>query len=181
MIEIKHPNLVHGTLQYEQFLGLEFLHGTQDCYGLVCRLFEHNLGIALTPYARPEDWWIHDMNLYMDNFAQEGFQLVDLQSLSQLHPFDCFLIALPDGRMPERAVTNHCGVYLGDGMMIHHRLGRLSQITPYKGMYRNFTTAIVRHKDVPDMTPREVGTVDLMDRMLPHKREILLGALNDRR
>ncbi len=179
---IHHPSLLQGFLDYDRFLGLSFEHGVQDCYELVRQVFRHNVGIELTPYARPDDWWLQDMNLYLDNFAAEGFQQVELRSLTELRPLDCFLIAIPDPRMPDKAVTNHCGIYVGEGLMLHHRLGRLSQVTPYRGMYRNFTTAIVRHKDIPDLTPKEAATtVDIMDRLLPHKREMLLGALNDRK
>lgn len=181
MIRIEHPQLTHGYLKYEHLLGQEFDHGVTDCYTIPYRLFNENFQhIQLTNYARPDDWWENGMDLYMENFKKEGFYLIDITSLGDLRPLDCFLISLMGGNMT-KSVTNHCGVYLGEGKMIHHRYGKLSQIVPYRGHWRNCTTAVLRHKDVPDLTLRAETQVDLMDYMLPHKREMLLGALNDKK
>ena len=179
---IEHAKLNNGVLEYDFLVGLQFIHGEQDCYEILRRIFKHNLNIELTPYARPDDWWISGMDLYKENFHKEGFSIVEiLPDMSNLRVLDVPLMALPDARSPARTVTNHCGVYLGDGKIIHHRPGKLSQIIPYRGLYKNCTTCIIRHRDVPDLQPKVFQTVDVMDYILPHKRELIMRALDERK
>lgn len=180
-INIKHDKLIHGHLVYDHLVGLPFEHGKQDCYETLRNVFKDNLGVQLRPYARPDDWWLTEMDLYMENFEKEGFFQVEMVNLDDIRILDVFLIGIPDSRSPEKTVTNHCAIYVGNGKILHHRLGKLSQVIPYRGTYKNFTTAIIRHKAVPNLQPRgKESSVDLMDLILPHKRELLLGALNDK-
>lgn len=168
-------------IKYEHLLGHEFVHGSRDCYDILCRLYKDNLGIELRNYARPNDWWIQEgMDLYKDNFEKEGFQIIEDFKLSEVRPFDVFLIALPDLR--DRAVTrtNHCAIYVGDGKVLHHRLGKLSETTYYRGALKNFTTCVIRHKDVLDYTQDNIKELNLMDYILPHKRLELEQVLNDK-
>lgn len=177
---IKHPALINGHLKYDHLLGLEYIQGVQDCYTMPQRMFKDNLGIELTNYARPDDWWIDDnLDLYNNNFRSEGFNLIEISNLSQLRILDCFLIAIPDSRRPERTVANHCAIYVGNGMIVHHRVGKLSQKVPYRGMWLNFTTAVVRHKDVPNLLETNIIQRDLTEFLLPHKRELIESILND--
>ena len=176
---INDERLVSGELRYKHLLGRKFSLGKHDCYDLVRCLFRDNLGIELTNYARPKFFWREDdMNIYVDNFHNEGFRLVDDPQVQDLRPFDCFLIAIPDPSSLKKTVTNHCAVYLGDGLIIHHRLGQFSAIERYKGALKNLTTHIVRHKDVPDFRTNKVSKLNLMDVILPHKRRELEEVLN---
>lgn len=161
--------------QIEHLLGLEFSHGTQDCYTMACRIFKDLLDMELTNYARPNDWWTHGDDLYLDNFKSEGFKALEPDTpLSELHPFDVFLVAIPDRRNRDKATpTNHCAIYLGGDQIIHHRLGILSERKTYQGAIRNFTTHIVRHKDVK-YTPETTTTVDIMNLIPAHKRAKIL-------
>lgn len=179
---VKHPKLRKGYLDYDFLLGKQFIHGETDCYTLLQDLFKNNLGITLNSYAHPDDWWIDDdMDLYMDNFKNEGFVLVEDVDIKDLRILDVLLICIPDPRKPDKTKTNHCAVYVGEGYVVHHRLGKLSQRSPYRGMLRNFTTAVIRHKDVPDLLSyQKQSTIDLMDYLPSHKREQILGAQNER-
>ena len=177
---ITHPQLVHGYLKYDHLLGLQFEHGVTDCYSLVRHMFKDNLNIELFDYARPNDWWIEDgMDLYKDNFQKEGFSTIDLSDLKDLRVLDCFLISIPDPRNLKVNKTNHAAVYVGNGFIVHHRLGKLSQKSPYRYQMKNWTTSVVRHKDVPDLSVKAQKNVDIMEYILPHKREMVLGALKD--
>lgn len=179
-IIVTHENLNRGKLRYKHLLGKPFSMGKTDCYTMLCRMYEDNLNIELTNYARPDGWWLEEgVDLYLDNYKSEGFSLVVDAELADLRPFDVLLIAIPDPRNTKKTKVNHCAIYLGEGMVIHHRLGTLSSVVPYRGWVRNFTTHVIRHKDVVDMTPKTVTEIDIMDRLLPHKRELLLGALNE--
>lgn len=160
--------------QIAHLLGLKFDHGTTDCYSILCQVYKDLLDITLTNYARPNDWWVHNEDLYLDNFKKEGFYVLDIDE--PLRPFDVFLIALPDPRNRGRITpTNHCAVYLGGDNILHHRLGCLSETKMYRGAIKNFTTRVIRNKLV-QYTPEEVTTIDLMDIILPHQRDRLLNA-----
>lgn len=129
--------------------GRPFLHGIFDCYSLirdVYRMGRENLRIMedvtpdqviydwphppITLMEQPRDngWWDTDVHdLYMRDFTKGGFEVVE-----QLHPRkpivevgDCFLF-----RLPRSKVTNHAGVYVGNGLILHHVSGYVSQRAP---------------------------------------------------
>ena len=168
----------HEKIIFEEFLGVPFSLGTNDCYSVVRKIMKKNVGLTLTNYARPNDFWLAAQELYVDNFRKEGFVPIDV-SADQLQPLDVFLIALQDSRqkMPDH-VSGHCAVYIGEGKIVHHLMGRLSEVMPYRGWIRERTTATIRHKDMPKFKPK-VEELDIMAKMLPHKRAILEEALKD--
>ncbi len=166
----------HDPIIYQHLLNHPFDHGKRDCYTIPVKLFADNTPITLTDYARPNDWWLGNANLYIDNFRKEGFKLID-EPLDKIRILDCFLIAIPDNRDPSHIVTNHCAVYVGEGKVVHHRLGDVSRCVPYRGWLREYTTHTVRHQDVPELKVKS-RTEDLMDYILPHKRALLQQALD---
>lgn len=180
---IEHEKLNEGYLRYEHLINLPFQHGVQDCYTIAQRMFLDNLNIKLSNFARPDDWWVSGMDLYNDNFRNEGFEIVDDAHIDakSLRPLDCFLIALPDSRNPSAHVANHCAIYLGEGKIIHHRLGKNSQVIPYRYSMKDLTMATIRHRDVPDMSIQKSKQIDIMDHILPHKKELVMGVINERR
>lgn len=180
IVTLENPALNQGKLRYRHLLGKKFTLGKDDCYEMMRRMFKDNLNIELTSYARPNDFWLEDdIDPYVGNYPQEGFFLLDDPRLEDLRPFDTFLIGIPDPRRPEKTVTNHCAIYIGDGMVIHHRLGTLSSVAPYRGVLRNLTTHVIRHKDVPDLRSTNTAKVDILDHLLPHKREFIMGVINE--
>lgn len=128
-------------LHYEHLKGMQFKHGVQDCYTILRMFYQDNFGISLSDYAREDGWWDKGQNLYIDNFRREGFHLIDSPRW-ELQPADVVLMAM---RSP---VANHCGIYTGNGNILHHFYGRLSNEELYKGMWYNSTVAMLRHKDV---------------------------------
>lgn len=180
-MELLDNRLNEGKLRYDHLLGRPFVLGKTDCYEILRRCFKDNLNIELRPYARPTDFWLEkEMNLYVNNFKNEGFEVVEETPNNDYKLFDVFLIALPDYRQPKETLTNHCAIYVGNGEVIHHRFGKLSRKVKYQGMLKNFTTHIIRHKDVPDfLKDDKPKKVDLMEHILPHKRQRLMEVLND--
>jgi len=119
-------------------IGREFAHGVLDCYSLVKDFYARELGISLSQYDREDDWWEKGQELYsMDRLQAEGFQPI----AGELQRGDMILMQI---RSP---VPNHAGVYLGDGQMLHHLHGRLSERVPYGGMWAERTCYIVRHRE----------------------------------
>lgn len=162
--------------------GREFEHGKVDCYSMLQDVFKDFQDITLRNYARPDDWWITGEDLYVNNFKNENFYTLDEDlPLNELRVFDVFLVALPDNRSQHgKTPANHCAIYIGDGKVIHHRLGKRSQIKTYGGMLKTFTTHIIRHKEIKH-SKLPVTKINLMDRILPHKKAILEEALKNGR
>ncbi|SSM86542.1 metal-dependent protease [Acinetobacter baumannii] len=119
-------------------VGRQFAHGVLDCYSLVRDFYARELGIQLSQYEREDDWWEKGQDLYsLDRLRAEGFELID----GEPQRGDMILMQI---RSP---VSNHAGVYLGDGKMLHHMHGRLSETVVYGGMWAERTRHIVRHKE----------------------------------
>lgn len=177
---IEHPALNQGRIRYDHLLGQKYDMGTFDCLWMLRSMFKDNLNIHIADYARPKDWWVHGYDFYNELYPKEGFKLMEDLSLKELRPFDVFLIAIPDERNRHEHVANHCGIYVGDGKMVHHRPGKNSEVINYRGVYKDYTTAIIRHKKVPNLINTKESSVELMEYLLPHKRQLLMGALNDR-
>lgn len=49
----------------------------------------------------------------------------------------------------QAAEPNHAAIYLGDGLMLHHLYGRLSERAVYGGYWQERTIFTLRHKDMP--------------------------------
>lgn len=119
-------------------IGRQFSHGVLDCYTLVRDYYAENLGIKLLDFERRDNWWHNGEDLYMRQFADAGFVVVN--DGLQLHDGIIMQVRSP--------VANHAGVYIGDGQMIHHMYGRLSTRDVYNGYFQEVTRAVVRHKDM---------------------------------
>lgn len=112
-------------------VGREWSHGVLDCYALVRDWFRAERGIDLPNFTRFDDWWKRGENLYLDNFAHVGFEVVEPD---ELQTGDCLLMQVAS------PVPNHAAVYLGDGLILHHLQGRLSSRDVYGGYWQKVTT-----------------------------------------
>ena len=120
-------------------VGREFVHGILDCYSLIRDYYARECGIQLADYPRDWEWWNAGQNLYMENFEREGFvRVVD----DEIKPHDLLLVHI------QSPVPNHSGVYLGDGMILHHAQGRLSSRDVYGGYWRKHTVCVLRHRSL---------------------------------
>lgn len=118
-------------------LGLPFSHGVHDCYSLIQRYYQQELGIMLPDFVRAERWWEKGDNLYLDNFEHAGFVVVD-----DLREHDGILMKLAS------PVPNHAAVYLGNNQIMQHVMNRLSSRDVYGGWYQKITVAYVRHRSL---------------------------------
>lgn len=121
-------------------VGREFHHGVLDCFALIRDYYREELGIELEDYERTDDWWNRGENLYMKNLDAAGFYEVDPKDIRK---GDMVIMQI---RAPE---PNHAGVYIGDGLFLHHLYGRLSSRDVYGGYWKQVTRIVVRHKDAP--------------------------------
>ncbi len=118
--------------------GRQFTHGVLDCYAFIRDYYRLTLGLQLPDFARADEWWLKGDNLYLDGFASAGFEQVN--GMPQLH--DVLLMRVG------AQVPNHGAVYLGDGHIGHHQMGRLSSRDVYGGWYEKVTTQVLRHRSL---------------------------------
>jgi cell wall-associated NlpC family hydrolase len=133
-------------LRYEHLLGKEYEIGRQDCYSIIRAFYLDNFGLTLRNYARPDNWWEADLNLYYDNFRREGFEAIDAH-VPDLLPADLILMAFGS------ELPNHCAVYVGEGKIIHHAYRQLSRQDSLRGAHRNAMVAILRRPGLPLPAP----------------------------
>lgn len=137
---VGHRHIFEPSGYETPLIGCQFSHGVNDCYSLIRRYYQRELSITLPDFEREDDWWKTDKNLYVDNFATAGFVRIDDASLRQ---HDVILMRLGAD------VTNHGAVYLGQNLILHHPMRRLSGRDPFGGMWHKISSHYLRHKDVP--------------------------------
>lgn len=126
--------------QTTSLYGRSFVHGQHDCYGFIRAYYQQVLSITLPDIERVQNWWLKGENLYLENAGAAGFTRV--QTAHPL-PHDVLLMRLAS------PVPNHAAVYLGDGHIAHHQMGRLSSRDIFSGWYQKITVGVYRHKDAP--------------------------------
>lgn len=145
---------------YEPLLGRSFQFGVVDCYTMLRDFYKLNYDIDMPDYARPERFWDQGLDLYMDHYEECGFELVH-ENPRYFRPGDVSLAAI------QSSLANHAMIHLGDGRIVHHFIGRLSEVGFYRGIWRNHTVATIRHKDVEQQNELRV---DLASLILPLQR-----------
>lgn len=104
-----------------------FHHGITDCYSLIRDYYRTEMDILLPEYPRSWEWWTKGnkeapQNLYVEGFASAGFVQIPM-GVNPDHflglevepePGDMWFTQLFS------PVPNHGGVYLGNGLCLHH-------------------------------------------------------------
>jgi len=122
-------------------IGRDFSHGVLDCYALIRDWYKQERGIQLPDFPRPDDWWNDGKSdLYTDGFKSAGFRLLGDDDV--LLEGDMILMQIRSGN----GVPNHGGVYIGDGLILHHQYGRLSTRDVYGGYFQEVTRSILRYQ-----------------------------------
>lgn len=132
-------------------VGREFAFGVQDCYTLIQDYFQRELGITLIDFEREDGFWERKplegggwapgRELYLEGFEAAGFVAVDGEP--RLH--DVMLMQVAS------EAVNHGGIYIGNGLMLHHLYGQLSTRVPYAGSWQRHTRLIVRHRSLAEV------------------------------
>lgn len=132
LFSVTHPSKAGLPL-----LGRQFVHGTLDCFTLVRDYYRTELGIYLPDVWHAYDWWAEGGNLYLDHYAEAGFERVN-----SLRQHDVILMTI------RAKVPNHAGVYLGGGMILHHFAHQLSRRDLYGGLWQRATYGFFRHRSL---------------------------------
>lgn len=118
--------------------GRQFSHGVLDCYAFIRDYYRQELGIELPDFDRPDEWWLKGQDLYREGFEAAGFEVVT--GPMRAHDGLLMRVASP--------VPNHGAVYLGDGRIGHHQMGRLSSRDVFGGWYEKVTVTTLRHRSL---------------------------------
>ena len=119
-------------------MGRDYKFGENDCWSLARDYYKENLNIDLPTMHFEDDWWEKGLNYFDDLFEPFGFYEVDSP---QEHDIILFSVMAQ--------VPNHCGVYLGEGVFLHHAVNRLScRESIYDRMWQANITRYARCKQL---------------------------------
>ena len=119
------------------YVGREFVFGVVDCYTLVRDWYAREWSLKLADFSRRDRFWERGENLYVDNYASQGFRRIDFTELAY---GDLLLMQLGS------PLPNHAAIYLGDQQILHHIQGRLSSRDVLGGYYVKNTAMVLRHE-----------------------------------
>ncbi len=141
IINLRNGSLMHAvyfgdTLPTQKLKGRQFFTGVYDCYSLAIDFYK-NYNCIIPNVARDVVWWNKGKNAFLDNIDITPFDIIDLDDIE---PGDGVLMKV------EKNSINHCAVYIGNGLMLHHLYNKLS-ITEPIGPWRQNIVITVRNKD----------------------------------
>lgn len=135
------------NLVYENLVGKSFSLGKQDCFSLTIDFFKQNFDIEIPNIARPADWKPDEVDLISQFYHLSGFEKLDVEETWPPRPADV-LVTTIGGSNP-----NHLVIYLGGNQIIHHKQYSISSVETMRPIWKRVTSYILRHPDVPDLTP----------------------------
>lgn len=146
------------NLPVAPLVGRPFVHGVYDCLSIIRDAYRTDAygfvkdyygvdSIVMPIYPREFGWWsdrengesVVPKNMYRDNFKACGFREI---AQDEMRPGDVFLAQIL------APVTNHGGVYLGNGLILHHLRSRLSK-TDVASRWLNHVTHYLRYEGPP--------------------------------
>ena len=112
-----------------------FIHGVLDCYSLVRAWYWQNKQQLVPDVPRENRWWTRqEVDLYEENYHQVGFHDIDKEDVDV---GDMVIFRL------HGKYSHHAGLYIGNGLMIHHLQRERSCIEPFS-RWQKFATRFTR-------------------------------------
>lgn len=141
---------------------VEYRPEVADCFQCTRKYFA-KLDIHITDYAHPSDWAAFNGNLFEKHYEEEGFiRILPQDWKPQLHD----LMGVRGFIHTPHA--SHLGVLARPNGVLHHYTGRLSEVTPFKGVWRT-PALVLRHKDVTIEKSKD-DKFQITDLMTDHAR-----------
>jgi proteasome lid subunit RPN8/RPN11 len=122
----------------QPYEGRPFIYGAQDCYSLCWDYYMNEFEIELPIVPRKWGWWEDEKNIFVDMYEEAGMVLVDI---TDIKPGDMLYMTVGISN----GISNHSGIYLGNNLILHHLVNRLSRREPFVN-WRDSVTHVIRHK-----------------------------------
>ncbi|MDY6958073.1 MAG: NlpC/P60 family protein [Halobacteriota archaeon] len=124
-------------LPIQDLIGRPFYHGVYDCYGII-RDFYRMCKITMIDHPRAYRWWnLKGPNLLTDHYKDNRFYRIKGE---ELQPGDVIFMNIGGKQI------NHAVLYIGENLILHHLVNRLSRREPYT-IWRRRANFVVRHQD----------------------------------
>lgn len=120
-------------------IGRVFSYGVLDCYRLARDYYKQELNIDLKDFDRNGEWWHSGEDYMLERLEEADLIVVDQKDMQ---PHD--LIFMQVGAN----VANHVAIYLGNGIILHHVMRRLSCREVYGGFWEKHTRVVTRHRSL---------------------------------
>jgi proteasome lid subunit RPN8/RPN11 len=135
---VEEPFFFGDSLPVQPYLGRKFIISVQDCYALCRDYYRKEYNIVLKNYPRDDTWWVKGPSMLDDGYKEQGFHKIDVK---ELRTGDIIHMKIRSN------IINHCAVYLGDNIILHHLVNRLSCRQPLHLWYSKIEY-FLRHEEL---------------------------------
>lgn len=128
------PDRYFENVSYENRI---YIYGMLDCYTLLRDYYRDTLGVWIpSNIDRSFGWWHNGRNLYVDMYGQYGFKEV---TGDKIKIGDALIFKF------DRGMPSHSAIYIGNGKMLHHMIGRMSCVEDFDGIYKVSLVGVLRY------------------------------------
>ena len=148
---------------YKHLEGRKYVDGKQDCYGLMINYYQDLYGLTLRNFARPSRFWDDEkFDLIGDMLLEDRWNVMGF-SFRTLEVGDALAFGIRSDS------PNHLGIYVGNGMILHHLYGRLSKSESLNASWGGKVLICARHKDLKQTSEK----IDVLTILPPHVKRTL--------
>jgi len=137
---------------YDQYCNLPYKHLGDDpvkgidCVNLCRLLYKNELGFDFKLKSSDfcnileDDWYTKTHSQFLEDWASSQTDWIQVKEAKK---YDLILMS-----MGSTNVTNHIAVHVGDNKILQTMLDRTSGVWPYRGPFKQYTTRILRWKNL---------------------------------